>query len=189
MILILGPRSIHGIDLRKLDLSQMRGQFFLWRAKISWLFVSKPHFSQTNLWPSFSNRDITIKQPQTCAWLVTQILYRLIHSLCLIIEDDSWIGRITLYLILSILLSNDHSKPVLIVDNLSSPRKVFLVKYLLGARTLAWSSGMNSRVMTMSSRWSTRLRRHSWITYRAYWKALSMDLSKLVCLVEIEKFK
>ena len=31
------------------------------------------------------------------------------------------------------LLANDDSKPVLIVDDVSSPRRVFLVKYVLGA--------------------------------------------------------
>ena len=40
------------------ELVQIRGQFFLCKAKISWLLVSNPHFSQMRRWPSFSNLDI-----------------------------------------------------------------------------------------------------------------------------------
>jgi hypothetical protein len=38
----------------------MRGQFFLWSAKISWLLVSNPQRSQVRRWPSFSNLDIMV---------------------------------------------------------------------------------------------------------------------------------
>ena len=45
---------------------QMRGQFFLWSGKISSLLVSKPHFSHTNRFPSFSNRDIKLVTYDIC---------------------------------------------------------------------------------------------------------------------------
>ena len=51
-----------------------------------------------------------LNQLQTRAWLLTQILYRLILPTILIVEDHCWIGRDTSYLIRSILLSQEMAQ-------------------------------------------------------------------------------